>query len=330
MMARLCLIRDKIKKIYTKYEKFIQPALKLIVGILVMYLLTVNLNYMSALNKWWIIVAIAVICAMLPWSWIAVLINGYILVNFSAVSWEVVAVMAGLYLIMLCTYYIFHPQNSILLVIVPVFLWFRLPLVPVVVTALLVGPSSIFTLIFGTVIYYVVMIVKDNAATFASKENTDLLQKLSFIVTKIFGNREMWLMCAVMALTLLVIYIVKRRRFNYSREIAVLLGVAAGVVVYLSGAVMLNIPIDAVRVVIGSIVALIIGLIVSFGNIALDYSRVEYVQFEDDDYYYYVKAVPKFAITEPEFTVKKFRHKEEPSGEPEQKGQESEDKEATL
>ena len=201
---------------------------------------------------------------------------------------------------------------------------------PVVVTALLVGPSSIFTLIFGTVIYYVVMIVKDNAATFASKENTDLLQKLSFIVTKIFGNREMWLMCAVMALTLLVIYIVKRRRFNYSREIAVLLGVAAGVVVYLSGAVMLNIPIDAVRVVIGSIVALIIGLIVSFGNIALDYSRVEYVQFEDDDYYYYVKAVPKFAITEPEFTVKKFRHKEEPSGEPEQKGQESEDKEATL
>ena len=39
---------------------------------------------------------------------------------------------------------------------------------------------------------------------------------------------------------------------------------------------------------------------------AVDYTRTEYVQFEDDDYYYYVKAVPKIAISLPDVKVQRF------------------------
>ena len=38
--------------------------------------------------------------------------------------------------------------------------------------------------------------------------------------------------------------------------------------------------------------------------LAVDYSRTEYTQFEDDEYYYYVKAVPKIKVTAPEVKVK--------------------------
>ena len=38
----------------------------------------------------------------------------------------------------------------------------------------------------------------------------------------------------------------------------------------------------------------------------MDYSRAENVQFEDDEYYYYVKAVPKVILSRPEKTVKKI------------------------
>jgi disulfide oxidoreductase YuzD len=38
----------------------------------------------------------------------------------------------------------------------------------------------------------------------------------------------------------------------------------------------------------------------------VDYTRTERVQFEDDEYYYYVKAVPKNMIAEPKKTVKKI------------------------
>jgi hypothetical protein len=30
----------------------------------------------------------------------------------------------------------------------------------------------------------------------------------------------------------------------------------------------------------------------------VDYTRIENVQFEDDDYYYYVKAVPKVTVSD--------------------------------
>ena len=44
---------------------------------------------------------------------------------------------------------------------------------------------------------------------------------------------------------------------------------------------------------IGNVVAILLGLVIEFLFMDLDYKRTERVQFEDDDYYYFVKAVPK-------------------------------------
>ena len=38
--------------------------------------------------------------------------------------------------------------------------------------------------------------------------------------------------------------------------------------------------------------------------LAVDYQRTEYVQFEDDDYYYYVKAIPKIKVGASDVKVK--------------------------
>lgn len=310
MMTKLCLIRDKLKRFFIERQKLISPAAKLITGIMSVYLLSLDLNYMSALNEWWIILLISLICMVLPWSGIPVLINGYILLNFYAVSWEVMAVMACLYVVMFCVYYVFQPNNSILLVLIPVSLCLKLPLVPVVILAVLGSVSYIIPVIFGTIIYSVVMLVKDNTSVLALSENTDALKKFSIMTSGIFENKEMWLICAVSALVLSVIYFIRMRKINYAREIAVLLGVTAGIIAYLGGAVVLNISVDMPVMIIGALIALAAGIAASFFDIALDYTRVEYVQFEDDDYYYYVKAVPKLNISEPEFTVKRFEHSE--------------------
>ena len=43
----------------------------------------------------------------------------------------------------------------------------------------------------------------------------------------------------------------------------------------------------------------------------LDYSRTERVQFEDDEYYYYVKAVPKMYVPTTDKQVKNFSKRDE-------------------
>ena len=46
---------------------------------------------------------------------------------------------------------------------------------------------------------------------------------------------------------------------------------------------------------IGLLVSVMLAMIYNFFFFSVDYTRTEYVQFEDDDYYYYVKAVPKMS-----------------------------------
>ena len=59
-------------------------------------------------------------------------------------------------------------------------------------------------------------------------------------------------------------------------------------------------------VLVGNLVSAGLALLLQLAVFSLDYSRTEYVQFEDDEYYYYVKAVPKITIAVPEKTVKKI------------------------
>ena len=49
-------------------------------------------------------------------------------------------------------------------------------------------------------------------------------------------------------------------------------------------------------------------LVLTFFFFNLDYTRIESLQFEDDDYYYYVKAVPKVSVKTPKRTVKTISH----------------------
>ena len=48
---------------------------------------------------------------------------------------------------------------------------------------------------------------------------------------------------------------------------------------------------------------------------SVDYSRTENVQFEDDEYYYYVKAVPKVGVQMPEKQVKHITEHQEQDAE---------------
>lgn len=50
---------------------------------------------------------------------------------------------------------------------------------------------------------------------------------------------------------------------------------------------------------------MIIAVVAQFFKTVVDYSRVENTQFEDEEYYYYVKAVPKIVMTKQQKNVKR-------------------------
>ena len=56
--------------------------------------------------------------------------------------------------------------------------------------------------------------------------------------------------------------------------------------------------------ILGNVASAAIVIVINFFRLTLDYTAVENVQFEDDVYYYYVKAVPKMSVTTPQMKVK--------------------------
>ena len=72
------------------------------------------------------------------------------------------------------------------------------------------------------------------------------------------------------------------------------------------GALLPEVTVPIVQLLIGSVLSAAVAFGVKFFVFSVDYTRTERVQFEDDEYYYYVKAIPKNVIAEPKKTVKKI------------------------
>ena len=91
----------------------------------------------------------------------------------------------------------------------------------------------------------------------------------------------------------LVVYLIRRMPVQYSWKIAIV----SGMLVYglLSGMsmILLDTELSSVNLAADLLIGAAAGFLVQFFCFSLDYRKVEYLQFEDDDYYYYVKAVSK-------------------------------------
>ena len=76
--------------------------------------------------------------------------------------------------------------------------------------------------------------------------------------------------------------------------------------ILLVGDLMFDTKVSLFGVIVGNIVAFLLAVVLQFFVFNVDYSRTEKVQFEDDEYYYYVKAVPKVVVSRAEKKVKQI------------------------
>lgn len=122
----------------------------------------------------------------------------------------------------------------------------------------------------------------------------------------------MWLVIAAMVVCLLLVYLIRRRSVNHAWEAAIIAGTVVYVLVMVAGDLLLDVSVNYVTLIAGGVGAVLLGLVLEVMVFSVDYARTEYLQFEDDEYYYYVKAVPKASVAVPEKTVKRINVRQEP------------------
>lgn len=140
-----------------------------------------------------------------------------------------------------------------------------------------------------------------------------MFAQLTAFAQQLFNNKEMGTAIIAFVICLLVVYSVRKLSIDNAWKIAIVSGALVYVIVVVIGRVTMHVDVPYVAVIIGTIVSILLALVLEFFAFAVDYSRTENLQFEDDEYFYYVKAVPKVTVTAPEKTVKRINERQETS-----------------
>lgn len=311
-MTGLLELREKIKIFYSKYEAFIQPIVKFLLAFVALNIINAQMGYMTRLDNIAIVLIVSLMCSFLPTGAIVLFAALFSLLHMYALSLEVALVGGCMYLLMFLLFFRFSPKESLVVVLTPIFCVLQIPYVMPVAMGILGTPASAISVGCGVMIYYLITTVVQSAPTISTMEAEEATAKLRLMIDGILNNKAMLVMVTAFAITVIVVYLVRRMSMDYSWTIAIIVGSMIDMVILLVGDLLYDTNLSVLGMFIGMLVAIAAGKAIEFFRICLDYSRTEKVQFEDDEYYYYVKAIPKMNVTAATKTVKKINSQRRP------------------
>lgn len=305
-MTTLLEIKEIIKRFYAKYDIYVRPALKFLLALTSFLMLNGKIGFMQQLRSPLTAVVLAVICAFFPLNGMVLFAGMMMVAHAYALSMEACAVTAGILLVMYLLYFRISPKMGILLMITPLFHMIGVPYAVPLLGGLLFGISAVVPTGCGTVVFYLIKYMSQNSTSLGTGEVEGGAAKVVSLVDSLISNKVMFLCIAAMMFTVLVVYFIRRLSVDHSWELAIGIGTVVNIVIHLAGALLPEVTIEIIPLLIGSVVSAGIAFVVKFFVFSVDYTRTERVQFEDDEYYYYVKAIPKNVIAVPKKTVKKI------------------------
>ena len=283
-MTTLLELKEKLIRFYGKNEIYVKPAIRFVLALFTFLVINNSIGYMKLVSKTPVAVILALVCSMLPVNGLIAIAALVVLADLYALSIEVCLVGLLMFAIIYFIYFRFSPKSGINAVLTPVCFKLHIPYAVPVGSGLLSD---------------------------AAEETDSSVSKVVVALNQLIGNKEMYLVLGIFIITTLIVYVVRKLDIEHSWTVAWASGILFEAIGLTAGYILLGISDKIAGVIIGSVISGVIAMIIQFLFFNLDYSRTERLQFEDDDYYYYVKAVPKSLVTEKDKQIKRFNGKSE-------------------
>ena len=293
MENALLELKEKMKLVYAGYGSYLVVLFKFLLALVVFEEINGILPYVEVLDQLFVVLLAALICSIMPWNLMVFCGMGLIVGQCYGVGIEVAGFALALMVIMVILYLRFTPQDALVMLLTPVAFAFGVPCLIPIGYGLTKTPSSAISASFGVILYYFMELVSGNASAMIGADKEGKIQKLKFLADGLMQNQEMMITIIAFVTVLVIVHVVRRLEVEYAWNIAILVGGMVYMLVMAAGGIFLEAPIPAIPLVAGTIVSVIVGEILEFFLFHVDYKRTERLQFEDDEYYYYVKAVPK-------------------------------------
>lgn len=303
-MAYLLEMRDKVKLLYQTYSMYANVVLKFVFSLVLFLAIRSGIGLDTRVSSVGICIVLALVGAFLPVSVLTFFALALCSIDLLKISYVCTAVFVIVYIILWLFLLRHSSKYGYVFLATPVLLlWGGQYAIPLIF-GMAASPIAALCVLGGTVMYSILSICKGISAGETNVNPDEILQLYRYIMNKFIANKEMYMYIIVLVGMMLLINAIRTRKFNFAGEIAVISGAIVNIVLFIMASMVLEVKISIIGLIIWSVLGAIIGYVSAAFVKILDYSSVENVQFEDDDYYYYVKAVPKLKVAAAQNKVK--------------------------
>lgn len=310
-MDGVFVIKGKLQELYARHSIIFDKGVQFILALLVFYLINNNVGFMKVAASPVVTLALSVICTFFPVIITVIAATALILVHMYSVSIAVLGVTAVVFLVMYIFYFRLTPKMAIVVLLMPAAFAFKIPFAVPLAYALVSTPICMVAVVCGTIVYFMMEYVKKAAPGLSGKGLSGIMSQSSEYLKQVFQDKEMWIITAAFLIAFLVAYTIRKQSVNHAWKLASVAGVIVNAVVNIVGDIVLGVHTSYTSLAAGSAAAFVIGLLLELMFFAVDYTKSESLQYEDDEYFYYVKAVPKLSVATPEKTVKRINGRRE-------------------
>lgn len=303
-MMPLLVFRERVKNLYQKYNLFLIPAIKFIFALISFLVINQEIGYDARFKSVPIVLAFSLLSAFTPSSIMILLAALLVVLHVYCVSPFLSIIVILLLLIIYLLFARFTPKLGYILFAIPILYFIKIPYLIPILLGVIATPIAIIPTACGVFIYYIIQVIKTAVSMQQTTSVGDILKTYIYVIDSLIVNKQMIMSVLVFALVLLVVYFVRRMKFDYALEFSIAAGALTSILGFLISDFILDQSGQILFMILGTIVSSCIVYGIHFFKLTLDYSGAEYVQFEDDVYYYYVKAVPKITVTTPQMKIK--------------------------
>ena len=295
-MGLLLKVRDRMSRFYGEHDTVIRILAKFCMALCAFAMINASLGQISFLCNPVVVGALALVCAFLPSNSTVMIGAGMILVHFYGISLEAAIAGGGMLIVGMLLYFSIAPHSAVPLILTAITMRMGIPSAAAVLFGLVGGPLSAVGVIFGVFTWYLVETTNRMGGTLESQAvdaAEAMVQKMTELMNSVISSREMAVMAAALAILLWIVWLIRRMAVKYAWMVAAGTGLLIYVGIRCISGVVLQIPVPALTVILDVALAAVTAMAAQAFLFSLDYRRTENVRFEDDEYFYYVKAVPK-------------------------------------
>ena len=304
-MNALTGIKEKIKQFYAKYSNVLLIGGRFLLAVFTFLSINRAIGFSPVFTNIFVILIMALLSSILNTNVLIFFAALTILGNTYVIGWDIFALTAVVMLLVLVMFIWFVPDDAIEVVLMPLSMSLGLPALVPICCGLKRTPASVAALFPGVILHYYLKTLGEHAEEIALIAKNDFMARLKVLTDALLGDMTIIMNLFAVTAVVIIVYAIRKLSASHSWEVAVAAGGVMYIVMALISKQALGADAGITSIVTGTLISVVLAYVFLFFTHHMDYRASEHLTFEDEEYYYYVKAVPKVLGIEEEETESK-------------------------